>query len=273
MAEILPLFDDLEAHELPVVEPGSRRLVGMLNRRDLITALSVEVLQTRNLRAKFVEHQGAEHYVEIPPGHEIRRIAVPQDMVGRSLSDIDLRQQTGITVLTILQVRNGREMRTQPTPRSVSFVNRRADRLGAAAGIGQVDRQGRVTFPPGLRENARAMKNQRARRRRLRPDLALRLVRDGRFADVLAKRSKALWNEACGSFCVNVRGLEFINSTALGYFVAKGKELSEAGGALVFLGAVAVFSRRRFAHSNFITSSRFFPSDEKAEAHLQTGGA
>ncbi len=119
LAEILPLFDDLEAHELPVVEPDSGRLVGMLNRRDLITALSVEVLQTRNLRAKFVEHQGAEHYVEIPPGHEIRRVPVPADMVGRSLADIDLRQRTGITVLTILQVRNGREMRTQPTPRSV----------------------------------------------------------------------------------------------------------------------------------------------------------
>ena len=109
LADILSMFDDVEAHELPVVEPSGRTSPGTVNRRDLITALSVEVLQTRNLRAKYVEHQGAEHYVEIPPGHEIRRIDVPEDMVGRSLADIDLRRRTGVTVLTILQTRNGRE--------------------------------------------------------------------------------------------------------------------------------------------------------------------
>ncbi len=76
-------------------------------------------------------------------------------------------------------------------------------------------------------------------------------------------------------FCVNVRGLEFINSTALGYFVAKGKELNEGGGALVFSEPSRFFAatfRTLELHHLF----EMFASDEKAEAHLaalQTGGA
>jgi len=119
VAEIMPLFDDPELHELPVIDRESRRLVGFLNRRDLITALSVEVLQTRNLRAKFVEHQGAEHYVEIPPGHKLARIPVPGALAGKTLSEADLRRQRGIHVLTIVQTQQGREVRVHPTPQSL----------------------------------------------------------------------------------------------------------------------------------------------------------
>ncbi|MHC5049737.1 MAG: cation:proton antiporter regulatory subunit, partial [Planctomycetota bacterium] len=86
---------------------------------DLLTALSVEVLQTQQLRAKFVEHEGAQHYVELRPGYAVSRIPAPKDMVGKSLADTNFRVRTGLTVLTIVHSADGRETRIQPEPTTI----------------------------------------------------------------------------------------------------------------------------------------------------------
>ncbi|MHC5049729.1 MAG: CBS domain-containing protein, partial [Planctomycetota bacterium] len=46
LAEILEYFDDPELHELSVVDAIQGCIAGVVDRRDLLTALSVEVLQT-----------------------------------------------------------------------------------------------------------------------------------------------------------------------------------------------------------------------------------
>ncbi len=119
LAEVLSRFDDPDLDELPVVHPVNGRLMGVVDRRDLLTALSVEVLQSQQLRAKFVEHGGAQHYVEIQPGHAVSRIPVPPDMVGKTLASTDFRNRTGLTVLTVIHPENGREMRIVPVPGTV----------------------------------------------------------------------------------------------------------------------------------------------------------
>jgi CIC family chloride channel protein len=119
LAEILEYFDDPELHELAVVDAVQGRIVGVVDRRDLLTALSVEVLHTHQLRAKFVEHEGAQHYVELRPGYAVSRIPAPKDMVGRSLADANFRARTGLTVLTIVHSLDGRETRIQPEPTTI----------------------------------------------------------------------------------------------------------------------------------------------------------
>jgi CBS domain-containing protein len=119
LAEILEHFDDPELHELAVVDPKQGSLVGAVDRRDLLTALSVEVLQSQQLRAKFVEHGGAQHYVEIQPGNAVSRIPAPQELVGKSLAATDFRKRTGLTVLTIVHSAEGRETRILPEPGTI----------------------------------------------------------------------------------------------------------------------------------------------------------
>jgi len=116
LAEVLGFFDDPELHEIPVVDAEGGNVVGLVDRRDVIAQLSVEVLHSQQLRAKFVEHAGAQHYVEMPPGHALSRIPVPSDMVGQSFAGARFRSRTGLTVLTVVHDANGREVRLLPEP-------------------------------------------------------------------------------------------------------------------------------------------------------------
>jgi len=115
LAELLDVFDDPELHELPVTDPLLGNLLGILDRRDLISALSVDVLHRPSLRAKFVEPEGTQHYVELPRGHALARIPIPADLVGRTLGETDFRRRTDLTVLTVVRTVRGRDQRLHPS--------------------------------------------------------------------------------------------------------------------------------------------------------------
>jgi CIC family chloride channel protein len=139
LAEVMPYFDDPEMNELPVVDPESGRLLGSVDRRDVISQLSVEVLQSPKLRAKFVEHEGAQHYVEIPKGHAVSRIPVPPEMAGKTLAQIGLRQQTGLTALAIIRVDQGQETRIVPQANTMVLKD---DALIVMGPIESIERMG-----------------------------------------------------------------------------------------------------------------------------------
>ncbi len=115
LADIMERFDDAEVHELAVVDEN-KQIIGVVDRRDLISALSVEVLKSGALRAKFVMPEGTTHYVEMPPGHKLARVAVPDAMVGRTFGSTNFRRKTNLSVLTIVRKRDGREKRILPEP-------------------------------------------------------------------------------------------------------------------------------------------------------------
>ncbi|MGQ0613891.1 MAG: chloride channel protein [Planctomycetaceae bacterium] len=119
LAEILENFDDPELHEMPVVDPADGRIMGVVDRRDLISALSVEVLKSRSLRAKFVSHEGTADFVEIPRGHAVARVSVPGSMNGKTLGSLNFRQLTGLSVLTIVKNEEGREVRVLPEKETI----------------------------------------------------------------------------------------------------------------------------------------------------------
>jgi CIC family chloride channel protein len=113
LADIMERFDDAEVHELAVVD-DNKQIIGVVDRRDLISALSVEVLKSGALRAKFVMPEGTTHYVEMPPGHTLARVAVPKPMVGKTFGATNFRRKTSLSVLTIIRKRDGSEKRILP---------------------------------------------------------------------------------------------------------------------------------------------------------------
>ncbi|MHC4408013.1 MAG: chloride channel protein [Planctomycetota bacterium] len=116
LAEIIRKFDDPEVHELPVVDPQTGMLLAVVDRRDLITVLSVEVLDSQQIRAKFVEPKGAQHFVELPEGHALSRLAVPVEYWGRTLRETNFRADTNLTILTVVRTQGTRESRILPEP-------------------------------------------------------------------------------------------------------------------------------------------------------------
>jgi CIC family chloride channel protein len=116
LAEVIRKFDDPEVHELPVVDPNTGMLIGIVDRRDFITVLSVEVLDSPQIRAKFVEPGGARHFVELPEGHALARLGVPSEFVGLTLRAVNYRVATGLTVLTVIRTVSGKETRLLPDP-------------------------------------------------------------------------------------------------------------------------------------------------------------
>ncbi|MDH3590558.1 MAG: STAS domain-containing protein [Planctomycetota bacterium] len=76
-------------------------------------------------------------------------------------------------------------------------------------------------------------------------------------------------------FCLNLRGLEFINSTALGYLVGKAKELKKDGGALV-LSEPSRFFTATFRTLELHHIFELFKDDDEAVhyfAKKRAGGA
>jgi len=116
LAQTIRKFDDPEVHELPVVDPTTGMLIGVVDRRDFITVLSVEVLDSPHMRAKFVEPGGAQHFVEMPEGHALARIPVPEQYIGMTLRDTHFRQETALAIVTIVRTAAGKETRVLPLP-------------------------------------------------------------------------------------------------------------------------------------------------------------
>lgn len=119
-ATLSAVFDAMEEHEadeLAVVD-AEKRLLGSVARRDVMSALHVEVLRKQNLRAKFVRRDDdGRHtdYVALPRGVELARVPLHADHAGRTLGDAAIRAKWRLTVLFI--VRNdesGRELRVLP---------------------------------------------------------------------------------------------------------------------------------------------------------------
>jgi chloride channel protein, CIC family len=109
LAEVLEQFDDPELDQLPVVTAASQgahggRLVGRIERRDVIALLNDEVLGRTNLRAKLAI-EGSEHprYLELPRGFELARIPVTAGLAGRRLGDTGLRRNHRLVVLAIVR--------------------------------------------------------------------------------------------------------------------------------------------------------------------------
>jgi CIC family chloride channel protein len=108
--------------QLPVIDNEvDRRFVGIVTRRGVLGAFDREVLRRNALLAKMrtVEGTGFD-YFELPAESQMAKVPVPAKMVGKSLQEVQLRQQFGVSVIAIERMdMSGREQRIAPRAETV----------------------------------------------------------------------------------------------------------------------------------------------------------
>jgi CBS domain-containing protein len=119
LSKVFEAFDANDLDELPVIDaPDTRRLVGIVTRRDVMAALHMEVLKRQNLRAKFVrreDEQAQTDYVELPKGVELARVPAHPSHFGKTLGETTIRSTHKLTVLSVVRHdEGGREIRILP---------------------------------------------------------------------------------------------------------------------------------------------------------------
>lgn len=106
------------AAELPVVDEQGV-LKGVIRHQDILRLYNRKLLRTDDLGVLFVtkEDESKEHdYVELPAGHGVKALDVPQEFVGKTLADLDLRAQHGLLVIGVRQKHNGARVCVTPDP-------------------------------------------------------------------------------------------------------------------------------------------------------------
>ena len=131
LATVFEAYEQFGIGELPVVQDReTRRLVGRLTRRDVMSSLHLEILKSQKLRAKFVhreESQERADYVELPKGSELTRVPCHPDHVDRTMAEARIRARHEVMVVTVIRKNpDGGEMRIIPDG---DFVLRLGDDL------------------------------------------------------------------------------------------------------------------------------------------------
>jgi len=103
------MFAVSDFERLPVVEDGSRKLLGVLAKRDLLALYAQELLGRPRVLSAFVESREprSSERLELPPDFVLRTVSLPQEFAGRSLAEAQLAQQYGVWVLEIKREREG----------------------------------------------------------------------------------------------------------------------------------------------------------------------
>lgn len=106
--------------QLPVVDSAEgRKFLGIVTRRDLLGAIDREVLQRNRLLARvrtFADGGPAEtDYFELPEKHRLVEVALPPDLIGRTVAESGIRTRFGVSVLAVKRLtRVGVERRFVP---------------------------------------------------------------------------------------------------------------------------------------------------------------
>jgi CIC family chloride channel protein len=97
------LLSGCGAAGLAVLEPASRRVVGVVHQRDVAEAYNRESLR-RDLAGGFTARvglTGRARQVDLGGGYVLAEIEAPRAFVGRSLRELDVRSRLGIQVLLL----------------------------------------------------------------------------------------------------------------------------------------------------------------------------
>jgi len=105
LAEAINIFGIHEYSELPVIERGAeKKFRGAISRRDILTVYNREILRQTSMDLKFIKHDDEgerSEVVEMPPDHEVLLLDVTPSMVGKTVTELDMRRKWGINVVAI----------------------------------------------------------------------------------------------------------------------------------------------------------------------------
>jgi CIC family chloride channel protein len=96
------IFVGRDLEELPVVDPGSKRLLGFVASHHLLEAYNREIMRRDMVRSISGSLEATASYeVMLGDGYSMAQIEAPLHFVGHSLKDLDLRARDGISVLLV----------------------------------------------------------------------------------------------------------------------------------------------------------------------------
>jgi Trk K+ transport system NAD-binding subunit len=97
------LFSEAEFEEIPVLEPGTRRVIGAVREQDVLEVYHREMLQ-RDLAGGVgtrLSLAGRGRTVELGGGYVLAEVEAPARFIGHTLGELDVRARTGVQVLLI----------------------------------------------------------------------------------------------------------------------------------------------------------------------------
>lgn len=103
LEDAIAVLSQAQEGEIPVIEnDATRRLVGTLNRTDVLELYNREVLHRDIIGIKLAREDSSDReVVGLPSEYRVEVVPVPPSFGGRSLAELDLRGRYGIHVLAI----------------------------------------------------------------------------------------------------------------------------------------------------------------------------
>lgn len=107
LAQCLKKFSLYDAEEMAVVaDQATGRFVGRIGRKDIMNFYNREILRQETSGLKFIQSKlaqtpSAQKYVNLPDGFEIKIISVSSPMHLKTVQELDLRRNYGVTVVAI----------------------------------------------------------------------------------------------------------------------------------------------------------------------------
>ena len=105
LADCMNKFEKTDCDHLPVIESdNSRKLIGNVSRKDIITLYNHEILRKDVLSVKYVRDFGSEqirNMVKLPHDFKVDFIPAPKSFQGKSIRELNLRAKFGVNVLAV----------------------------------------------------------------------------------------------------------------------------------------------------------------------------
>jgi len=107
LASCMHKFERVESDHLPVVENlKSHRLIGSISRKEIIKLYNREILRKDVLGVKYVRDSGSDkrrNLVALPKDFKLDFISVPEEFIGKSIKDVNIRAKYNITIIAVKQ--------------------------------------------------------------------------------------------------------------------------------------------------------------------------
>lgn len=105
LADCMHKFERVESEHLPVINNlTEKKLIGNISKKEIIKLYNREILRKDVVGVNYVRDIGTEkrrNLIQLPKDFKIDFLAVPENFVGKSLKQLDIRARYKITILAV----------------------------------------------------------------------------------------------------------------------------------------------------------------------------
>ena len=122
LAECMKQFNLYEVSELPVVDDTTNmKYLGKISRTEILSVYNREILLQDSPGLKFVHNktsqpQSFQNVVDLPQGYSINTFVVKDNIIGKSIKQLEIRKKYNITIIAINRVNSKKNKRGYYSP-------------------------------------------------------------------------------------------------------------------------------------------------------------